>query len=228
MSMSRSSAGSRAEPASASATGCGSTSGVAAPMLPVCVATASVGSTSISPSTTTAVSTTPRCSPTRKQPLRPPSCVVLSASTAATASVSSESSPTTAPPTSLSCTRSPASDSGSNINAHGPTGHRRTAKQNASSAPCSPAGPTAPSTAQATNAPPHLTAGSGTTTIADDTQPSATKPPSPEPTCLGLTPRKLRRKLFSELIAGDQPGAAATDENDGARTGLSFLPDVVG
>ena len=44
------------------------------------------------------------------------------------------------------------------------------------SAPCSPAGPTGPSTGHAANAPPPLTAGSGTTTIADDTQPSATSP----------------------------------------------------
>ena len=40
---------------------------------------------------------------------------------------------------------------------------------------------------QATNAPKPLTAGSGTTTIADDTQPSATKPQSAEPTCSGPT-----------------------------------------
>ena len=38
-----------------------------------------------------------------------------------------------------------------------------------------------------TIAPQHLTAGSGTTTIGDDTQPSATNPRSAEPTCLGLT-----------------------------------------
>jgi hypothetical protein len=49
----------------------------------------------------------------------------------------------------------------------------------ASSAPSSAAGPTARSTATAQNAPPHLTAGSGTTTIAENTQPSATTRPSP-------------------------------------------------
>jgi transposase InsO family protein len=38
--------------------------------------------------------------------------------------------------------------------------------------------PTARSTAQAENAPPPLTAGSGTTTITDDTQPSAANRPS--------------------------------------------------
>jgi len=59
-----------------------------------------------------------------------------------------------------------------------PTGHAPTARQNASSAPCSPAGPTAPSTAQATNAPRRLTAGSGPTTIADHTAPSTTSRPA--------------------------------------------------
>ena len=59
-----------------------------------------------------------------------------------------------------------------------PTAPRPTAKPNASSAPCSAAGPTARSTAQAENAPPPLTAGSGTTTITDDTQPSAANRPS--------------------------------------------------
>jgi transposase InsO family protein len=41
------------------------------------------------------------------------------------------------------------------------------------------AGPTAQSTPQAQNAPPRLTAGSGTTTITDDTKPSADRHPSP-------------------------------------------------
>jgi hypothetical protein len=41
-----------------------------------------------------------------------------------------------------------------------------------------------------TNAPPPLTAGSGTTTIDADTQPSATNPRSAEPTCLGPTVRR--------------------------------------
>jgi transposase InsO family protein len=36
-----------------------------------------------------------------------------------------------------------------------------------------------------------LTAGSGTTTIADDTQPSAANPRSAAPTSLGLTPRNF-------------------------------------
>ena len=75
--------------------------------------------------------------------------------------------------------------SASATSAPAPTGRKQTAKPNASSAPCSTAGPTAPSTAQATNAPPPLTAGSGTTTIDDDTQPSATNPRSAEPTCSG-------------------------------------------
>ena len=50
-------------------------------------------------------------------------------------------------------TRSPAARSASGTSAPAPTGPRQTAKPNASSAPCSTAGPTAPSTAQATNAP---------------------------------------------------------------------------
>jgi transposase len=59
-----------------------------------------------------------------------------------------------------------------------PTGHRPTAKQNASSAPCWPVGPTARSTAPQPNAPQPLTAGSGTTTITADTKPSADRHPS--------------------------------------------------
>ena len=79
---------------------------------------------------------------------------------------SSSCSPTTAAATARrrARTRLP-HDSASATSAPAPTGRRQTAKQNASSAPCSPAGPTARSTAQATNAPPPLTAGSGTTTI---------------------------------------------------------------
>ena len=60
-----------------------------------------------------------------------------------------------------------------------PTGPRQTAKPNASSGPCSPAGPTARSTTQAQNAPPPLTAGFTPTTITADTQPSADKHRSP-------------------------------------------------
>jgi transposase len=104
-------------------------------------------------------------------------------------------SPTTAPPTSRPCTRSPAAASASATCAPAPTGRRPTAKPNASSAPSSTAGPTAPSTAPAKNAPPPLTAGSGTTTIADDTQPSATDPRSAEPTCLGPTTKAASLSL---------------------------------
>ena len=64
----------------------------------------------------------------------------------------------------------------------------------ASSAPCSPAGPTARSIAPAQSAPPPLTAGSGTTTIDDDTAPSATNPRSlastSGTTSSGLTTRR--------------------------------------
>jgi hypothetical protein len=62
--------------------------------------------------------------------------------------------------------------------ARGPTGPAPTAKQRDSSAPCWPAGPTDRSTPQATNARQPLTAGSGPTTIAAPTAPSATSRPS--------------------------------------------------
>jgi hypothetical protein len=86
-----------------------------------------------------------------------------------------------------------------------PTGRRQTGKPNASSAPCSPAGPTQRSTAQAANAPTPLTAGSGTTTIDADTQHSATNPRPPEPTSSGPTAsgRCRRRRPPSE-----RPGSA--------------------
>ena len=67
-------------------------------------------------------------------------------------------------------------------------------RRSASSARCSVAGPTARSTATPRSGPQRLTDGSGTTTIEDDTQPSATNrpslaSPSEEPTCSVLTPR---------------------------------------
>ena len=151
----------------------------------------SAGSTSTSPSTTTAASPTPRCSPTRK-----PSTAVGFLRRAVAFyrrhGIQRRAGPHRQRlrlPLDRS-TRSPAADSASATSAPAPTGHRQTAKPSASSAPCSTAGPTAPSTAQATNAPTPLTAGSGTTTIDDDTQPSATNPRSAEPTCLGPTPRR--------------------------------------
>ena len=67
--------------------------------------------------------------------------------------------------------------SGSDTYALGPTGPAPTAKQNASSAPCSTAGPTAPSTAAPTNADAHSPAGSTTTIAADHTAASATSHP---------------------------------------------------
>ena len=76
-------------------------------------------------------------------------------------------------------TRSPAARWASATSAPAPAARRPTAKPNASSAPCSAAGPTARSTAPAQNAPQPLTAGSTTTTIAADTQPSADQHPSP-------------------------------------------------
>jgi hypothetical protein len=71
-----------------------------------------------------------------------------------------------------------------------PTGRRPTARQSASFAPCSLAGPTVRSTAQAKNGQRRLTAGSGTTTIDADTQPLVTNPRSAGPTCSGLTARR--------------------------------------
>jgi hypothetical protein len=59
-----------------------------------------------------------------------------------------------------------------------PGAPRPTAKQNASSAPCWSAGPTAPSTPAPPSAPPPLTAGYTTTTITDHTDRSAARPRS--------------------------------------------------
>ena len=91
-----------------------------------------------------------------------------------------------------------------------PYRHKPTAKPNASSAPFKTTGPTARSTAQATNAPPPLTAGSGTTTIADDTQHSATNPRSPEPTSLGPTtsPSGGHRRSAARRRSAGRPCAA--------------------
>jgi hypothetical protein len=101
-----------------------------------------------------------------------------SASTAATGSPSSACSPTTARPTAQPFTRSPAARSASATCAHDRDARRPTARPNAPSAPCSPAGPTARSTTPTENAPQPLTGGSGPTTIAADTQPSAANHPS--------------------------------------------------
>ena len=82
-------------------------------------------------------------------------------------------------PTAPPCTPSPAAHSASATCAPSPTDRAPTARPSASSAPCSAAGPTAPSTAPAENAPPPWPAGSGPTTTADHTAPSATSRPSP-------------------------------------------------
>src|SRR5262249_29536130 len=105
---------------------------------------------------------------------------------------------------------------------HGLTGLRPTAKPNDSSAPCSTAGPTEPSTHQAANAPKHLTAGSGTTTIDEDTQPSATDPRSAEPTCLGPTPSPAPPsvgKMVVDYLPSARPSASSS---------LSSVPSVQG
>jgi hypothetical protein len=107
------------------------------------------------------------------------SCGARSRSIPATASPPSAFSPTTAPPTARPSMPSPAARSGSVTCAPGRGARRPTARPSASSARCWPPGPTARSTAQAENAPPPLTAGSGTTTISADTKPSAEQHPSP-------------------------------------------------
>ena len=67
------------------------------------------------------------------------------------------------------------------------------------------------STAQATNAPPPLTAGSGTTTINADTQPSATNPRSAEPTCSGPT-SSSRSAAATVSPAGRGRGASLSED----------------
>jgi hypothetical protein len=110
--------------------------------------------------------------------LRSRSCAEQEPSTAATGSRSSSSSRITAAPTSRSLTPWPAARSASATDAHAPTAHRRMERQRDSSAGCSAAGPTARSIAIATSTPQPLTDGSGTTTIIENTRPSATSPRS--------------------------------------------------
>jgi hypothetical protein len=95
---------------------------------------------------------------------------------------------------------SPAKRSRSSICAPSPTALAPTARRNGSSAPCSAAGPTAPSTAAATNAARHYPAGSSSTIDDDHTAPSATNRRysgwrrSGGTTWLGLTPRYLKTR----------------------------------
>jgi transposase len=89
-------------------------------------------------------------------------------------------------------TRSLAAPSASATYAPNPAGPRRMGRQRDSSAPCSPAGPTARSTVTAKNAQQPLTAGYGPTTIEDHTKPSGDRHPSPtRTTCSGLTARSM-------------------------------------
>ena len=169
----------------------------------------SAGSTSTSPSTTTAASPTPRSSPTRKPRPRSASsrrAIAFFARYGITVERVITDNGSAYRSTS---TRSPADALGIRHLRTRPSAPRQTAKPNASSAPCSPAGPTARSTAQATNAPEPLTAGSGTTTIDDDTQPSATNPRSAEPTCLGLT--ASRRRAGDRLLRETRPDRPGGD-----------------
>ncbi len=150
------------------------------------------GSTSTSRSMTAPAWPTPRSWATRRQSLSWHSSDEPLLSSAATGSPWSSCSQTTAADIARSFTQSPAAPSRSATSARAPTAPRPTARQSGSSAPCSAAGPTVPSTAIAANATPPLTAGSGTTTINENTQRSATNPRSPasasEPTYSGLTP----------------------------------------
>jgi transposase len=100
----------------------------------------------------------------------------------------------TGPHTSPRSTQSPVASSASDTCARDRTGHKPTERPSGSSAPCSPVGPTARSTARAANAHAPLTDGSGTTTIDADTQRSDINPRSPEPTCLGPTTRRAPRR----------------------------------
>ena len=135
------------------------------------------GNTSTSQSTTTPASHTPRCSTMRRQSRSSRSCAVPSLSTSATASGSSDCSPTTAAATAQRCTPSPAAHSASATSAPGPTDHKQTEKPSASSGRSSPAGPTARSTAPQPSAQRPLTAGCGDTTISAHTDLSAASRP---------------------------------------------------
>ncbi len=181
-------AASRAGRAGVSAAVTGTTT-APSPIATVTGARPSATSTCTSRSTTSHGSPTRRCSKTRRQ--RPRSASSRAVDFYRRHGIrSSASSATTAPATAQRSTPWPANTPASATYELVPTGRKPTAKQNASSAPSCTAGPTAQSTHRAANAPPRLTAGSGTTTIADDTQRSATNPRPPEPTCLGPTSRQ--------------------------------------
>ena len=158
-------------------------------------AATSAGSTSTSASTTTAGSPTPKCCPTKSRRPRSASCAAPSPSTDATASRSSDCSPTTAPPTSpaihaLACRRLGIRHSRTRPYRPQTNGKAerfiRTLLAGWAYGAIYRSSP---------NAPPPLTAGSGTTTIDADTQPSATNPRSAEPTCSGPTPRRVWRNV---------------------------------
>ena len=88
-------------------------------------------------------------------------------------------------------------------------------------------GPCVRSTATATSAPPPLTAGSGTTTVSEDTQPSATSPRSlvltrEAPTFSGLTPRSQRLRLRGGKVCG--PGHTGRQQAKQWSAGDSTTP----
>ena len=154
---------------------------------PAATAARSAGSSSMSPSTTTAASPTPKCSPTRKPPPQSASCVAPSPSTAATASHVEPSSPTTAPPTSQPSTRSAAAQLGIRHLRTRPRRPQTNGKAERFIRTMLNGWAYGAIYRSSPNGPQPLTAGSGTTTIDDDTQHSATNPRSAEPTCSGPT-----------------------------------------
>ena len=129
------------------------------------------------PSTTTAGSPTARSSMTRRPSPRSGSGVGLAGGSPNTPSTSQLCSPTTAPATDPGCFATnwpcPASSTG----APAPTGHKPTAKLNASTGLSATSGPTYPPTAQKPNAAESLPNGSTPTTITDATPRSAANHP---------------------------------------------------
>ena len=158
---------------------------------------ASAGSSSTSASTTRPGSPTSRCSTTRKPPPRSASCAARSPTTRAHGIrvervLTDNGSCYRAIVHALACTdardQAPA--------APGPTGRAPTARPNASSAPCSAAGPTAPSTATQTNAAPLSPAGSTST---DESQAGRIGPPLREWSWARVT-RELKRRTWGCVL----------------------------
>ena len=108
---------------------------------------------------------------THRRRLHAPSTRVLRRTTT---SVSNASSPTTGPATEAAPSRAPWATS--HIRSRSATDRKPTAKLNASTAPCSPNGPTPDHGPQTDNEPADLPTGSTPTTITDTTPPSTAHP----------------------------------------------------